>query len=45
MKQFYWKCVDCGSQISGAGVSEELQRAVYCWNCNNYDIEVVIAYD
>jgi DNA-directed RNA polymerase subunit RPC12/RpoP len=41
----YYKCVDCGSQISKAGVVEELMKAVYCWNCVNYDIDVVIAYE
>ena len=41
----YWKCVDCGSPLSEAGVSKELMKAVYCWHCVNYDIDVVIAYE
>lgn len=43
MKRRYIRCVDCRSELSPAGVVDG--RAVYCWHCANYDVEVVLAYD
>ncbi len=43
MKRRYIRCVDCSTEINPAIVQEDI--ADYCWYCNNYDIEVVVAYD
>lgn len=53
MKQVYWKCVDCQSIINDDNMKcfessflrDETRWVEFCFGCNSYQPEVILAYD